>query len=111
MVRVHEQVRDMRVTFDLSEALVKRRLGDEAVRRGTTMSSLVEAGIRRLVGTPRGAAGRPNLPPLPTWHGGAPLVDIADREALHRVMDGDRYGLETTPDAPDPSPESPETTK
>ena len=35
--------------------------------------------------TPDGKAG--DLPPLPTWHGGKPLVDIDNREELYRVLD------------------------
>ena len=27
------------------------------------------------------------LPPLPTWHGGVMLVDIAKRDDLYRVME------------------------
>ena len=28
-----------------------------------------------------------DLPPLPSWHGGTPLVDINNREELYRVLD------------------------
>lgn len=33
--------------------------------------------------------GRCELPPLPTFHGGGFLVDIADRDALYRAMEED----------------------
>jgi uncharacterized protein (DUF433 family) len=31
---------------------------------------------------------RDKLPPLPTFDGGAPLVDVADRDALYEAMEG-----------------------
>jgi len=51
------------------------------------MSSLVEAGIRLVLEGPPARSRQP-LPPMPTFHGGEQLVDVADREALYRVMDG-----------------------
>lgn len=29
-------------------------------------------------------------PPLPTWSGGKPLVDVANREALYEAIDAER---------------------
>lgn len=54
------------------------------------MSALVEAGILRILENDAAklAASEP-LPPLPTWHGGKPLVDIANRDALDEAMDED----------------------
>ena len=64
------------------------RLREEAARRGTTMSALVEAGLRRLLAesAPFGAP-RDNLPPLPVWKSGGFRVDIANREELYRILD------------------------
>ena len=67
------------------------RLKEEAARRKTTMTALVEAGIRRILAdgeTPPPAGGE--LPPLPMHDMGEPLVDIADREALHEVLERER---------------------
>lgn len=49
------------------------------------MSELVETALRRLLATspPDGAP----LPPLPAFDSGGALVDVADRDALYRVMD------------------------
>jgi predicted transcriptional regulator len=76
----------MKMTIDIDDALM-RRLREEAARRGTTMSSLAEAGIRRILDdgdevkepTPRVG--------LPTWRSGGLLVDVSDREELYRAMD------------------------
>lgn len=50
------------------------------------MSYLVEAALRHLL-EPR--AERPQLPPLPSYRMGLPLVDIADRDALYEAMGDD----------------------
>ena len=77
----------MRMQADYDTA-VMRRLREEAERRQTTASELVEAGLRRVLSEriPAGA-GSEALTPLPTWRGGEPLVDITDRDALYRVME------------------------
>ena len=67
------------------------RLKEEAVRRKTTMTALIEAGIQRILA--EGEAPVPagdELPPLPVANMGEPLVDIADREALYEVLDRER---------------------
>ena len=72
------------------DASLMRRLREEAARRQTTVSELVEAGIRRTLADPAAAdADSDALEPLPTWRGGEPLVDISDRDALYRVMEGE----------------------
>ena len=54
------------------------------------MSALVEAGLRRVLAAPAVAGRQPDtLPPLPTWNSGGFRVDIADRDALYRVMEED----------------------
>ena len=75
----------MRTTLNI-DATVARRLREEAARRETTMSALVEAGVRRILDD----APRPNerpLRPLPTWKGGPYLVDIANRDEMYRAFD------------------------
>ena len=67
---------------------VMRRLREEAARRRTTVSELVEAGIRRALAEPASTDAPPDtLAPLPTWRLGQPRVDIADRDALYRLME------------------------
>ena len=67
---------------------VMEGLRDEIPRRGTTVSALVEAGLRLAlaedvpVNAPVG-----NRPPLPSWDSGGHLVDIDNREELYRVME------------------------
>jgi plasmid stability protein len=73
----------MKVTFDLDEDTVIR-LREEAARQGRTMSDLVEDALRQLL---RPGDERVRLSPLPTFHGGRELVDVADREALCRAME------------------------
>ena len=67
---------------------VMRRLREEAERRQTTASELLEAGLRRVLAEPSTVDADPDaLKPLPTWHLGQPRVDIADRDALYRLME------------------------
>lgn len=63
------------------------RLRRESVRQGRTMSELVEAALRLLFDRGKGKA-KKKLRPLPRFHGGKPLVDIADRNALYDAMEG-----------------------
>ena len=77
----------MKTTLNIDET-VMRRLRGEAARRGTTMSSLVEAGLRRILANSGPVAGIPDtLPPLPTWRSGELRVDVANREELYRLLD------------------------
>ncbi len=77
----------MKTTLTINET-VMQRLREEAARRGTTMSALVEAGLRRVLARPTPpSAQADNLPPLPTWRSGGFRVDIANREDLYRVME------------------------
>lgn len=74
----------MKTTLVIDDQIMIR-LREEAARQGRTLSALVEAALRRMLEAP---ASPPDLPPLPVFHGGRPLVDVADREALYRVMEG-----------------------
>ena len=76
----------MNTTFSIDDALMERARA-EAARRGTTVSALAEAGLRRIFADDPEAASSPDgLPPLPTWNGGAARVDVADRDALAAAM-------------------------
>ena len=80
-------VSHMKTTLNIDES-VMRQLREEAARRGTTMSSLVEAALRRLLSDPGPGAGIPDtLPPLPAWRSGGLRVDIANRDELYRLLD------------------------
>lgn len=74
----------MKTTLNIDPGVMKR-LKQEAARRGKTMSEMVEAALRMLLATKDPVEG---LPPLPSFSGGEARVDIADREALYRVMGG-----------------------
>ncbi len=78
-------VSHMKTTLNIDEQ-VMRDLKSEAARQGTTMSRLVESALRRHL-TP--VPYTPDLPPLPTFHGGRELVDVSNRDALYRVFDED----------------------
>ncbi len=80
-------VNHMKTTLNIDDT-VMRRLREEAARRGTTMSALVEAGIRRILEEGRpAAADRESLPALPKWRSGGMRVDLADRADLYRAME------------------------
>jgi len=74
----------MKTTLNI-DATVMAKLKREAARQGRTMSELVETALRLLLQSPRH---RKTLPPLPTFQSGGAQVDVADREALYRAMEG-----------------------
>ncbi len=59
----------MKTTLNIDDS-VMQRLREEAARRGTTMSALVEAGLRRVLATPEVTDSPEVLSPLPSWNGG-----------------------------------------
>jgi hypothetical protein len=73
---------------------VMRRLKQQAAKEGLTISEMVEAAIRLFLDAPK--PDPKDLPPLPTFHGGAPMVDIADRNALYEIFDAERSHLYTS---------------
>ena len=77
----------MKITLSIDDTLM-RRVREEAARRQTTISELVEAGLRLVLAEPSVGAASDALAPLPSWRGGQPLVDVSDRDALYRVMEG-----------------------
>ena len=78
----------MKTTLNIDDT-VMQRLKEEAARRQTTMSALVEAGLRLILDADSARPAERDLPPLPSWNGGAELVDLADRDALYAVFDED----------------------
>lgn len=77
----------MRTTINLPDGLAesaKRRARQE----GRTFTSLVEEGLRRVLGSPPGSR---TTTPLPAYGdpGERPLVDLHDREAVDALLDAD----------------------
>jgi len=75
----------MKTTLNIDET-VMAQLKREATRQGRTMSELVESALRSLFRSQKKPA--PDLPPLPVFHSGGALVDVADRDALYQAMEG-----------------------
>ena len=77
----------MKTTLNIDDP-VMQRLREEAARRGTTMSLLVEAGLRRILSEPAPSdSPSTEFSPLPTWNGCKELVDISNRDSLYRAME------------------------
>ena len=76
----------MKTTVNIDDTVMKR-LKEEAARRGTTMSALIEAGLRIVLSEPSSSeANSPERRPLPTWDCGEFLVDISNRDELYDAM-------------------------
>lgn len=73
----------MKTTLNIDDS-VMTRLRQESAASGRTMSELVETALRQLL-SHRSAI--TELPSLPSFDSGGALVDVADREALYRIMD------------------------
>lgn len=73
----------MKTTLNIDDTVMDR-LRRESARSGRTMSELVETALRQLLQR-RSVA--PELSPLPSFESGGALVDVADRDALYRVME------------------------
>ena len=76
----------MKTTLNIDDTLM-RRLQEEAARRGTTVSSLVEAGIRLVLDERAEAETERARTKLPIWRSGGLLVDVSNRDELYRVME------------------------
>jgi urease gamma subunit len=74
----------MKTTLNIDDT-VMAELKREAARQGRTMSELVETALRLLL---RSQRKRGVVPELPKFHSGGTLVDVADRDALYRAMEG-----------------------
>ena len=77
-------VTHMKTTLQIDDtvmALLKR----EAAHQGRTMSELVETALRNLFRSQKKPV---DLSPLPAFHSGGAMVDIADRDALYQAMEG-----------------------
>ena len=79
-----DMVFHMKTTLNIDDG-VMLRLRREAARTGRTMSELVETALRGLL---QAKPATVELRPLPSFTSGGALVDVADREALYRAMEG-----------------------
>jgi hypothetical protein len=76
----------MKTTLMIDDG-VMQRLKEEAARRRTTISDLVEASLRAMLDQrPQGAEN--DVEPLPAFDLGTARVDISDRDALYQAMEG-----------------------
>lgn len=75
----------VKTTLNIDDQIMRERKR-EAARQGRTMSELVETALRQLLQPKK--RDQKQLPPIPTFPGGAYLVDIADRDALYGAMEG-----------------------
>ena len=81
---IYDMVCHMKTTLNI-DGTVMRQLKREATRQGRTMSELVETALRLLFQSQKKPQ---DIPPLPTFHSGGALVDVADRDALYHAMEG-----------------------
>ena len=80
----------MKTTLMIEEG-VMLRVREKAAREGSTISELVEAGLRLLLEPPPTAPRK--LPPLPVFSMGKPLVDPADRRQLYQIFEEEDLSL------------------
>ncbi len=77
----------MKTTLNIDDH-VMRQLREEAARRRTTMSELVEGALRRILANASHGDGRENARPvLPAWRSGGALVDLSNRAELYSAME------------------------
>ena len=76
----------MKTTLNIDDT-VMRELRREAARRNTTISGLVEAGIRRILAEDVEQTAKRRRK-LPSWDSGGARVDISKRDALYNLMEG-----------------------
>ena len=83
--------RHMRTTVRLNDALLERAKR-EAARRGETLTSLIERGLRLVLAKPQTRRERRyvKLPVCPASGGTVPGVDLDDSAALLDIVEGRR---------------------
>ena len=74
----------MKTTLSIDDT-VMAQLKREAACQDRTLSELVETALRLFL---QSRKNRSTPPPLPTFKSGGTMVDIADRDALYRAMEG-----------------------
>lgn len=83
--------RHMRTTIRLDDALLERAKR-EAARRGETLTSLIERGLRLVLARPQTSGARPRveLPVSRAGGGTLPGVDLDDGAAVLDIIEGRR---------------------
>lgn len=81
---IHSMIYHMKTTLIIPDHLL-RRLKRRAADSGRTLSAVVAEALRRGLVEPQPGG---ELPPLPVHRMGRPKVDVADRNAVYRVMEG-----------------------
>jgi hypothetical protein len=76
-----------RTTVRLSEDLL-RRAKKRALQEGTTLTALLEEGLRKRIGEDKENSGKRSLPPVSSVKGRC-LIDLSSNTALADVMDED----------------------
>jgi len=74
----------MKITVIIDDTIIAE-LKREISRQGRTMSEIVESALHQFLFSPDK---QEKLVPLPTFHSGGALVDIADRDALQQAVEG-----------------------
>lgn len=82
-IQIADMIMHMRTTLILPDHLV-RELRRRAAQQGATLTAVVAETLRRGLDTLAPA----EVQPLPRHDLGAALVDVSDRDALYRAMDG-----------------------
>lgn len=82
-IHIDHMVFHMKTTLNIDDQ-VMTRLREEAARQGKTITELVESALRLLL---RAQKNRKTVTELPSFEGGLPRVNIANREALYDLMD------------------------
>ena len=77
----------MKITLEIDD-VVMERLKRMAERRGATTSTLVEAGLRRILDEDQTSDAW--IESLPSWSCGELLVDVSNREELYRILNKKR---------------------
>jgi hypothetical protein len=75
----------MKTTLIIPDRIFRELKRRAAQRRATLSEVVAETLLRGLEERDRDST---PLDPLPAWDMGAPKVDLADRDALYRVMEG-----------------------
>ena len=80
----------MRTTIRLDDGLLTQAKR-EAARRGETLTSLIEKGLRLTLAQPQSPQARPFRPPVSSVGGGTlPGVDLNDSAAVLDILEGHR---------------------
>ncbi len=77
----------MKTTLVIDDKIM-RRLREEAAKRDTTISELVEAALRLMLEPKLKQGVRTESRPLAVFDLGGAYVNISDRDALYQAMEG-----------------------